>query len=266
MQIRQLNKSTELQICLLHGWGMNAAIFEQFSHLLELAVNRELQQTVDIHLIDLPGYGNEIGQYAHGDIASLSAAVERRLPDDCVVLGWSLGGLVAQALAVNACKKISALITVCSSPKFVASDDWPGIDAKVLANFQEQLVHSSVKTLKRFLAIQNLGQPDAKTNIQRMLNAVNAKPIANADTLKGGLNILHNTDLREHLHLIKVPTLRLYGRLDSLVPHKAQQKITALHPTCKSIVYSKASHAPSMSHPQDMIDDIVSFIKSVKKY
>ena len=133
-----------------------------------------------------------------------------------------------------------------------------------------QLGADHVKVLKRFLAIQNMGQASARTNVQAMLQAIANKPLASTKTLAEGLDILKNSDLRSQIHHIDCPQLRLYGRLDSLVPYQAADAVSQIFAergACKyqSKIYDKASHAPFLSHPEALASDIGGFLqKSLK--
>lgn len=258
---KHLNFSPELHLVLLHGWGMNSGIFDTLCHQLRCSLADTLS-SIRISAIDLPGYGyNKHSDKIYADLPTLALAVEAMLPNNTILIGWSLGGLVAQYLAIKRVQKVVGLITLCSSPKFIKDDNWLGIDPKVLDSFQQQLEHDHLRTLKRFLAIQNLGQVNAKTDVQKMLEAVQRKPIANVRTLKYGLDMLKNTDLRTYISHIDIPFLHLYGRRDALVPYNEPDSTLAINSSSKHKIYSSASHAPFISHPELVIADILAFIK-----
>ncbi|ENM8609039.1 TPA: pimeloyl-[acyl-carrier protein] methyl ester esterase, partial [Klebsiella pneumoniae] len=48
---------------------------------------------------------------------------------------------------------------------------------------------------------------------------------------------------------LPMPFLRLYGRLDGLVPRKIVPLLDDLWPESESILFDKAAHAPFVSHP-----------------
>ncbi len=261
-----VGEQADLTLVFLHGWGMNGAIFGSFCTDLKRQLDTESTQRVGVLVLDLPGYGNNLdAPVMTSRLDELAQMVAPQLPTNSIVLGWSLGGLVAQWLASEQLTNMVGLITMCSSPKFVKDEQWHGIDEQVLENFQQQLTQDSARTLKRFLAIQNLGQANAKTEIQLMLKTLQTRALANASTLKLGLGTLQQSDLRARINDIRIPTLRMYGRLDSLVPHKAIEPISALQKDAETVVYPKASHAPFMSHPDAVIRDILAFLDKFKK-
>jgi len=144
-----------------------------------------------------------------------------------------------------------ALTTVASSPHFVECDNWSGIKPNVLEQFQHQLDSDFRKTIERFLAIQAMGSRDAKAQIKLVRELIFSKPTPGQKVLKETLRLLQECDLREQLANIEVPFLRLYGRLDSLVPERAITNIDALVPQSTSFTFNKSSHAPFLSEPGD---------------
>ncbi|MNJ79619.1 Pimeloyl-[acyl-carrier protein] methyl ester esterase [compost metagenome] len=67
-------------------------------------------------------------------------------------------------------------------------------------------------------------------------------------------------DLRDELVGLDLPWLRIYGRLDSLVPKAAIPLLDERYPASRSLVLEKASHAPFISHPEPFITLLRQFI------
>ena len=132
-------------LVLLHGWGMNGAVWH--------GIAQELAAHYRLHLVDLPCFGNSPLQsgtdYTLPWLAEQVAAI---LPEKCHLLGWSLGGLVASQLALTMPERLHSLITVASSPCFMARVEWPGIAPKVLAGFNQMLAGDpATGRVERFL-------------------------------------------------------------------------------------------------------------------
>lgn len=244
-------------LVLLHGWGMNSGAFTEFLPYLS--------DDLRITTIDLPGFGenNQLVPSPY-TVATLAEHIAPYLPDNCIVAGWSLGGLVAQQLALQCGDKIAALITIASSPRFVGGACWPGIDPDILAQFEQQLEQDYRKTLERFLAIQAMGSATARQDIKAIRQSITAFPDPAAKALREGLSLLSSEDLRPVIGRIKQPTLRLYGRLDSLVPTSGIDRICELHPNADNVVLPHAAHAPFISHPQQTADIIRQFVLGLK--
>ena len=251
----------DCHLVLLHGWGLNAQVWD--------CITPQLASHFTLHLVDLPGYGyakaNEAVKAQWGKMIerylrsskklgamSLEAMAQRVLeqaPPQAVWLGWSLGGLVASQVAIMRPERVQALVTVASSPCFAARDDWPGIKPEVLAGFQQQLSDDFQRTVERFLALQTMGTESARQDARALKQAVLSLPMPSAEALNGGLEILRTVDLRQALVRLPMPFLRLYGRLDGLVPRKIVPLLDDLWPESESILFDKAAHAPFVSHP-----------------
>jgi pimeloyl-[acyl-carrier protein] methyl ester esterase len=261
-----LNKSTDpINIVFLHGWGMNSGVFDMLIEvMLKKFANEEVGKRVSFMNLDLPGHGDKVDQLPPNsssaldwDLDTMAAAVEQQLPSNCILIGWSLGGLIAQRLAISACTKLVGLVTIASTPKFQMSESWPGIKPEVLSLFTQQLAVNHQKTLSRFLAIQMMGVSNAKALIKAISVAIDAKPAPHKDALAAGLSILQTADLRIELNRIMVPTLRLYGRLDSLVPHEAIELVQGLQPKSQQFTFNHASHAPFITDPSGFADTLI---------
>ncbi len=244
---------TGKELFFLHGWGMNGGAFSQLFPYLE--------QDFTLTVIDLPGFGENNHVVPESfSLASLAQLVAAKLPDNAVIAGWSLGGLIAQYLALHHEDKVAAMVTIASSPKFEQAPGWPGIDAALLHQFQHQLAQDYKKTIERFLAIQAMGSATARQDIKAIRQAIHDYPEPAKKALSEGLKLLSSEDLRTEISRIKQPTLRLYGRLDSLVPPSSIDQICKLHPQADTVVLPHASHAPFISHPQQTADIIRHFV------
>lgn len=227
-------------LVLLHGWGLNAEVWHD--------IIPRLSAHFRLHLVDLPGYGRSQG-FGAMSLPAMAQQVLQQAPAQACWLGWSLGGLVASSAALQAPERVSALVTVASSPCFAAGDGWPGIKPHTLADFQQQLSEDYQRTVERFLALQTLGTTSARQDARTLKQVVLSQPAPAVAVLNGGLEILRSEDLRSALDDLAVPLLRLYGALDGLVPRKVAALLDERWPASQSQVIEKAAHAPFISHP-----------------
>ena len=119
----------------------------------------------------------------------------------------------------------------------------------MLDGYQQQLSDDFQRTVERFLALQTMGTESARQDARALKQAVLSLPMPSAEALNGGLEILRTVDLRQALVRLPMPFLRLYGRLDGLVPRKIVPLLDDLWPESESILFDKAAHAPFVSHP-----------------
>lgn len=240
-------------LVFLHGWGLNAGIWQP--------VAQRLSQHFHVVTVDLPGFGNSVDCTVNDyDLKKVCSLVAEVIEQPSVIIGWSMGGLIATELALSYPEKVTALVTVASSPMFVERDQWHGIKANVLASFHRQLSDDVAKTIDGFLKIQAMGSPQLKHDIKQIRDLVMKQPMATRDTLDQSLNLLSDCDLRQQLVNIQQPFLRLYGKSDSLVPRRAIADIAKLAPQSQQHVFEQASHAPFISDFDSFCQTLITWL------
>ncbi len=238
-------------LVLLHGWGLNAEVWQN--------IVPRLSSQFRLHLVDLPGFGRSQG-FAPLSLAAMAQQLLPQLPDRAVLLGWSLGGLVASQIAISQPERVAALISVASSPCFTEREAWSGIKPDTLQNFQQQLSTDFQRTVERFLALQTMGTEHARQDARQLKEVVLSQPMPSVAVLEGGLEILRQEDLRDALDDLTLPFLRIYGYLDGLVPRRIAEQLDARWPHSSSWVMEKAAHAPFISHPDAFCQQVEQFI------
>ena len=238
-------------LVLLHGWGMNGAVWQQTVEVLS--------QHFCVHVVDLPGFGHS-HQSSFENMHDLAEQVLQHAPEKAIWLGWSLGGLLATHIALNAPQRVEKLITIASSPKFAAERPWRGIQPNVLSAFTEQLVDDFQLTIERFMALQAMGSPSARQDVKQLKKAVLSRPTPNPTSLLAGLQLLADIDYRAELENLTIPMLRLYGRLDGLVPAKVASDVDSLAPNSASYIFTDSSHAPFMTEFESFCQQVHQFI------
>lgn len=237
-------------LILLHGWGLNAAVWQK--------VSSALAQGYRVHALDLPGFGDSEWRTEFEDIGQVATRLDQYLSDQCsgpaTVLGWSLGGLLATLLALQSPQKVKRLHTLASSPCFVRQENWPGIPESVLVDFKQQLNDDFMATIKRFLSVQAMGSPSARQDVKLLRQQLLQKPAPHPEALEAGLNWLQHIDLREQIALIEVPWWRSYGRLDTLVPVQVSQQLTSAPDNQHIWIFDNSAHAPFLNQFKDFID------------
>lgn len=239
-------------LLVLHGWGMNQQIWQP--------VHTGLSACAEVTWVDLPGHGQSQATTAvHFD--EVVAQLGELLQPDSVILGWSLGGLLAQALAQAHPDKVLALVLVASTPCFVQTEDWPhGLPAEVLQGVADNLQQDYQATVQRFFALQFMGVRHNAAALRALQRDVLRYPAAPA-ALQAGLNTLRDTDFR--VQLPQLPTLWLFGKLDRLIPVSlatALQQHPQLSAGSQVAVLDKAAHVPFVTHPTGFLEQIVPFV------
>lgn len=255
-----MNLYTETQgqgaeLVLLHGWGMNAEVWQD----IVIALAPHYRVTV----VELPGHGRSIEGLRDYNLPAIAAQVRKVMPDNASLVGWSLGGQVATQLELDNPGFLKQLVLVASAPQFARSDDWPeGVAAEVLDSFAGDLRTDFKNTVKRFIAIQAMGSENAQ-QLQRTLRErvfLHGNPQIAA--LEGGLKTLHDVNLRPRLHELQCPVLMISGDHDTLFRPAAARRSCELIPHASLITIKGAGHAPFISHPEQFLQALTQFLQT----
>jgi pimeloyl-[acyl-carrier protein] methyl ester esterase len=241
-------------IVLLHGWALNGRVWDE--------VVPALSQYGQVITVDLPGHGkSDLPTNGRFDLDTLCEELKPLLAENTMVMGWSLGGLVAFNLTHRYSALIKKLVIVAGSPQFVQSSDWPhAMPQETFDGFAKTLVEDYRATIQRFLAIQALGSEHARHAIMALRERVfiNGEPQLTA--LRAGLNLLSNSNVRKQLPEIHCPTLIILGGKDTLVPVAAGAETVALLPDTQLQIIKGAGHAPFISHANEFLNKTIAFI------
>jgi pimeloyl-[acyl-carrier protein] methyl ester esterase len=236
---------TGYPLVLLHGWGWHSGIF--------LPIASQLAQHFQVFLIDLPGCGKSSLEITDYTIESLATTLCKHLPEQAIWLGWSLGGMIAWWVALHHPTAIKQLITVSSSPRFIADDHWPGVAPAALHTFQHRLLNDYEKTLKEFLELQLRGSLVTQEWANQLYQIhQDAHPCHAA--LLGGLSLLTTLDLRNDLSHMTCPSLHIFGSLDVLVPKNIVPILKPKLPHSQFAIIQRAGHIPFLTHQTIFID------------
>jgi len=277
LQVEIIGKGEPL--LLIHGWGMHSGMWDQVAEQLALSHR--------VHLVDLPGHGlsklpspargrGAGGEGADQDALSLTLSRERErgqnLLDEIVaqmsaqfsepitVCGWSLGGQVALRWAKLQPAQIKKLILVATTPCFVQQDGWDcAMAAGTLQGFAVSLLQNHALTLKRFLALQLRGSENEREILLDLRARLFAHGEPDVAALKGGLDILRDTDLRSQLKAIQQSTLLIAGERDTLTPSAALEYMAQTLPNARLEVVQGAAHAPFLSHCDEFVRMVNNF-------
>ena len=235
-------------LIFLHGWGLHGGIWAETLKALPGAAP------------DLPGYGATPG-VAPYRAETLADALAAEIDAPADVVGWSMGGMVALALAARHPDKVARLALVGASPAFARRPDWAqGLDENVLAGFAASLREDYRATLLRFLSLQARGGDAAREVIGRLRGEVFARGEPDAATLAAGLELLREVDLRADAARLRCATLVLHGAYDGLCPPAAGRWLADHIPHARLALNEHAAHAPFLSHPQWFVAQLKGFL------
>ena len=218
----------------LHGWGFNHHIFESFV--------KGIKQTNNVLTPCLYQLSREAGSSSFKAIAN---ELKRRIENSTVVIGWSLGGLIATNLA-RISNRIEKLILISYAPRFVNTEKWKYvISDKDYKELKYDFVNDPEKTLNTFLGIVCFGDTPYKTSKKRLqgyiANTINKK------ILLSWLNEMAEEDQTELITMLNMPKLFLYGENDALINPEVTSQFQRHISSAQYEIIKNCGHAPFIS-------------------
>lgn len=244
---RQLGTGPDL--LLVHGWGMNAAVW---GPLLS-----ELAQRFRVTVLELPGHGASAAAET-ADLADWAGRCLGVAPPRAHWLGWSLGGQVALRAALDAPERVAGLTLIGATPRFVQGPDWSyAMPIEAFRQFADALAKDPNSTLLRFLGLQVQGAEHARETLRLLRMELAQRPAASHTGLQQGLALLMHSDLRAGLAGLRCPSQWLFGARDTLVPATLGDWLGQHLADSRIEVIAGAGHAPFLSHPGVVMDTLV---------
>ena len=253
LQTEVIGSDNHKTIAMIHGWGICSKVF--------YPIVESLKSKYRIVLIDMPGYGinNCIpANRCDGIVNSL----EETIPENCALLGWSLGGILAQKFCITNSKHIKALVTVSCSPRFTSEPEtgWPGTDAKLLKKFSSLISQNNCQAvIDKFLSLQAMGSESMRDDIRIIKQLISEVPAPSYYELQAGLKTLMDEDLRNNISRISCPSLHMYGLKDRLCP-ASTKSIWSTKENSHTIVFEQSSHAPFITQTSDFNEQLQLFL------
>ncbi|GAB3786239.1 pimeloyl-ACP methyl ester esterase BioH [Dyella agri] len=232
-----------VSLVLLHGWAMHGGVL---APLAEALADR-----CTMHVVDLPGHGWSRDCGLPLEPSACAAAIAAATPP-ALWLGWSLGGLIALAAALEQPRQVRGLAMLCATPKFTRDESWPwGSDATLVHQLALDLETDYDATIDRFLALESMGSADPRAALRHLRDISFARGKPNLRVLQEGIRILETSDLRTRLPSLRQSNAWIAGRRDRLVPPQAMAwSAQQSHGSYTQIEH--AGHAPFVAHADEV--------------
>jgi len=232
-----MNKGS-LPLVFLHGWGQSERIWFQ-----------QRQCFPDATFINLPGHGGAVDAPCDQWIQ----IVADQLPDEpAVLVGWSLGGMLAMEIACRWPERIATLALISSTPSFRLRDGWGhGCDQELFSDFGNAVVSKAPRMMNRFFALMTLGDGLSRSAYNALARQAVNRPFPTTEAgITAGLELLSNIDLREQLEELSMPTLIMHGEQDAIIPFAASLAMAEVLPDCQLQKFEACGHAPFLTQPE----------------
>lgn len=239
-----------LPLVLLHGWGFDHRIWDD---LLPILLDDH-----EVTAIDLPCFGDST--LCSSDLDEVCAYLLERLPTRCVLLGWSLGGMIATQMAIRYPDRVAGLVTVGSNLKWVSDGQWPGALPDNFATFFENLTLDFENTKQHFCGVIARGDTKEKQLARTLRKKISTAPQEN---FQRGLRLLDNIDNRKGFSTLRMPGLHVFGEQDALVPMAIEQATHLLNKKQQITIFPGTAHAPFLSEPEKFFSVLNIFIQTI---
>ena len=263
MELNAEIKGSGYPILCLHGHPGCIASMSVFTNYLS-----QQYQTITP---DLRGYGksrygqNFVMQEHLNDIIAL---LDKHQIEQCLVLGWSLGGIITMELALAQPERFSGLILIATAAQPFSDhprETWQdllftgvgGIINYLKPAWQWNIDTFGKRSLFRYL-IQNhtpeAYQYLAKEAVPAYLQTSKAANKALVTAIRQGYNRL------EDIEAIEVPCLMLSGECDRHITPYASQKTAQHLKNCEYKNYPNVAHLFPWEIPDRVLSDIQSWL------
>ncbi|MCB2179577.1 alpha/beta hydrolase [bacterium] len=201
---------------------------------------------------DLPGHGKSSGlgkQSVDKYAETIAEWMEAVGIDRALIIGHSMGGAIAQSLAINFPHKVTGLILIGTGAKLTVSQellDKLSIPSSTPAAIDQVIQWSwNPNTDKKLLK-------QVREQMMKIRSAV----------IYGDFLACNNFDLTRKIDQIEVPTLVIVGENDKMTPLHINKQLESKIPTAKMAVISDCGHMVMLENPEAVADEVFGFIQT----
>lgn len=233
----------EKTVILMHGWGCDHTTVASIERVASSCGYRVVN-------VDFPGFGDSqeptdvwgVEDYTR-QIEALTKELGIKSP---ILLGHSFGGRVGILYASR--NQVEKLILV----------DAAGIKPKRSLKYYWKVY--SFKAVKRLMYLF-LGKDAAEKRLDAKRAKAGSSDYANASPMmRRILSKVVNEDLTDRLHLIKAPTLLIWGENDTATPLSDAQKMEKLIPDAGLVSFPGCGHYSFLDNPIQFAAVLRSFL------
>ena len=257
LRLRGVRAGSGRVVVLLHGYGESLMSWR--------GVFDRLALEHDVLALDLPGFGlsdKPAGGYATDSIAAtVVRALEAQRIGRAVIVGHSMGGAVALAVAVRAPERVSALALVDPAVSASAWDLAPPSDSATGTGWMRRALASYEVLRPRFtaphdplwlaeepgaLAYSPAGDPAYRVALEAVLREFDFDYLNPARAQR-----------------LTLPILLIWGQYDQVIPLGVGQAMARALPTARLAVVPRSLHRPQVERPDQVGALLDEFLRSL---
>lgn len=233
-------------VILLHGWSDS---WHSFSLVLP-----RLSERHHVYALDLRGHGGSdrpASGYAMADMAAdVLAFLDAKGIGAAVVVGHSMGSLVAQQVALAAPDRVTGLVLVGSGPTG-RNEVIPGLEPDVSA-----LADPVDEAFVREFQASTVHAPVPADFMEEVIRVSRGMP---ARVWRAVLAGMLDAPRFEGVSARRLPALIIWGERDAIFSRSEQDGLLAALPGAVLRVYRETGHAPHWERPARFADDLELF-------
>ena len=226
-------------LVLLHGWGADSRVWQK----------------------QLAAFGNRLQVLAPAidswEPPWLSAFLGRLSLAECLLVGWSLGGMLLLQTLAEVTARPGGLVLVGVSPVFCRRPDYPwGQPAAGVRAMRRALKDNHPEVLKGF-AHRCLASGE---EVFREKVAAFFRPADSPENLTAGLDYLLHQDLRPYLDRVSGKPVIIQGEQDNIVAVGQAQFLYRQLPDSRLYLLPGAGHLPFLTQAaafNEILEDIL---------
>ena len=244
-------------IVLIPGWPLSDEMYEyQYPDLM----NKDFR----VIGITLRGFGRSdkpYGAYNYDVHAKdIKSVLDKLNIKDAILGGFSMGGAIAIRYIANYdAAHISKLILAgAAAPVWTQRKDFPfnftqkNVDDLIALNFRDR-----PKLLSDFAKIFSASETSLNEGISKWLNGIGL--VATAHATGQCLYALRDTDLREDLTKINIPTLILHGKKDKICSYQLAEQLKAGIKDSQLIAFENSGHSLFLEESKKFNLELIKF-------
>jgi pimeloyl-ACP methyl ester esterase len=253
VRLRVNDRGAGVPVLFLHGWMADAGVFDP---LLD-ALPPDLRAIT----MDLRGHGHSDkpadGYGVEQQCADVDAVLDACAVGEVTLVGWSLGGAVAQYYAATR-DRVRKLVLLAATPSLVQQ---PGFETATPPEAFDGLLGgllADYPAVSRQFIDAQLPEPDSE-DAARVLHDMAMRTTAPAAVAVA--DVVGRHDLREFAQRVSAPTLVLHGAADAVVPAAAGRWLAEHLPKADRYVeWPDRGHCPLLTDPDQVAGELAAFL------
>ncbi|PWC31193.1 alpha/beta hydrolase [Azospirillum sp. TSO35-2] len=262
--VKEWGPRTGQPVVFSHGWPLNGDAFEdQMLYLAQRGYRTIAHDRRGHGRSSQPGFGHDMDHYAD-DLAAVTEALDLK---NAVHVGHSTGGgEVARYIGRHGVARVAKAVLIGAVTPIMAQTDWnpDGVPMAVFDGIRAGVQGNRAQMFKDFAPVfYGYNRPGA-TPSQGVIDTFWLQGMqAGLLPLYDCVKAFSETDLREDLKKMIVPTLVLHGDDDQVVPLGTTGKAAAaMLPKGTLTIIPGAPHGLCTTHKDIINEELLAFLRS----